>query len=292
MNRFEKKCFIGSATFHGLLLVVFLFGSAFLSSKKPLDMGPPVTIINAIPTDRPISSGGNPNAKPESAPPPPQTDPPKQELAKPEQIKPEKIKEPEVKPVVKDRKPDPKKDLTKDAPKPKSLVSTTVVTRSNEVLIAQQRAAAERTAAADRKYREDLARYREQQRQIAGEVGGILGSFGKSIGKAAVTEAIGPGGQAYANYGGLIGEIYKRAVYATQPQSDSDAEAVIKVVVGRSGEVRNSQWVRRTANPVLDKAVDRAMNSVRSLPPFPPESKDSERSFVITLAFQAKKVSA
>ncbi|HEY0549908.1 MAG TPA: TonB family protein, partial [Verrucomicrobiae bacterium] len=71
-----------------------------------------------------------------------------------------------------------------------------------------------------------------------------------------------------------------------------DAEAVIKVLIARSGEVRNSGWIRRTGNPVLDKAVDRAMNSVRSLPPFPPGSKDPERSINITIAFDAKKVSA
>jgi len=51
------------------------------------------------------------------------------------------------------------------------------------------------------------------------------------------------------------------------------------VSVGRVVPVRSSQWVRHTGNSVLDKAVDRAMNSVRSTARVP-AGKRKTRAFV------------
>ena len=68
--------------------------------------------------------------------------------------------------------------------------------------------------------------------------------------------------------------------------------AVIRVVVERSGAVKQATWVRKTGNPSLDKPVDRAMNAIRHVPPFPEGATDSERSFNINIGFEARRVSA
>jgi protein TonB len=311
MNRFEKKCFIGSAALHGLLLVVFLFGAAFLPSKKPEKMPPVITFYDATMTDRLIASGGNPNGNPEppaparqpvkvEAPQPQPPQPPKPEPVKPKEPDQVKVVEPrkDVKLVEKKEKGEvpvqppkkqPDKKLTETAiAKPR--VNTTLTRRTNDLArLERERADKE---ARDRKDREEMARYNAERQRIAAQVGGIIGGVGKSLSKSTVAMPIGPGAEAYVNYASLVGETYKRAVYAEHPQSDEDVEALIRVVVSRDGSVRNSQWVRRTGNPVLNKAVERAMNRVRSLPEFPPEAKDSERSFNITIAFEAKRVSA
>jgi len=310
MNRFEKKCFIGSAAFHGLLLLVLICGAAFLPSKKTEELPPVITIFGAQVTDRAIASGGNPNVTPTPTPPaaPPEPQQVQPSPPKPEPLPPKPEVKPEptvaVKPQVKP-KPEPKKDLVekddgdlavqkqpkKNITTTNSLISKTIIRRPNDTERIQKEAA-ERQARDRERDRQETARLNEQQRKFANEVGNIIGGVGKSINKAPVVQAAGPGGAAYVNYGSLVGEIYKRAVYATQPQSDQDAEALIKILVARDGTVRSSQWVRRTGNSVLDKAVDRAMNSVRSLPGFPSETKDLERSFNITIAFEAKRVSA
>lgn len=298
MSRFEKKCFIGSASFHGLLLVVFVFGAAFLPSKSNDKLPPVITIIDAKVTDRLVASGGNPNGNPNPPPPkpieqpqpaplPPPVDPPKKVVPEP--------KREEIKPKESVKQDTPKKqdktEVVQKESKPK--ISTTLVKHTNDV-VKTQREIAQRAAQAkaDRDYREAMAKYNEQRSRIAKEIGGVVGDVSRNLGRTTVAEPIGPGGAAYVNYNSLVVEIYKRAIYATHPQSDQDAEAVIRVSVTRDGIVRNSQWVRRTGNSVLDKAVDRAMTSVRSLPEFPPETKDSERSFKITIAFEAKRVSA
>ena len=293
MSRFEKKCFVGSATFHGLLLVIFFCGSAFFSSKTPRDMGRVITIENVKVTDGQTRGGGNPNAKQEPPPPAPRPEPPapqpppKQEVVQREE-KP-KITPKETKPEKGDLPINVAKPKNPEKDTPKSSLTGKPIKRTDTNLLAQIKREADERARRDKA---EAMRIAAERKQIADAVNGIVGGVGKSISKSTVAEAIGPGSAAYVNYGSLVGEIYKRAVYATQPQSDDDAEAVIKVIVGRSGDVRNSQWVRRTGNSVLDKAVDRAMNSVRSLPAFPPEAKDSERSFNIRIAFEAKKVSA
>src|SRR5215218_8469609 len=69
MSRFEKKCFIGSAGLHGLLLICFVFGSAFFVSKKTM-MLPPVVTMTAIATDKNVATGGNPDGGAAPAPAP------------------------------------------------------------------------------------------------------------------------------------------------------------------------------------------------------------------------------
>src|SRR5687767_12305757 len=97
MNRLQKKCFVASACLHGLLLVALVFGTAFLSPDKKLkDMGPVVDIVNAIPTDRMVNTGGNPNGNP--TPPAPAPEP-----AKPIQPPP-----PQAKAELEPPKPQPK----------------------------------------------------------------------------------------------------------------------------------------------------------------------------------------
>jgi TonB family protein len=308
MSRLEKKCVIGSAALHGLLLVTFLVGSAFIASKPHQNLPPVITLFDAKVTDRLIASGGNPNATPTPAapttpkvetpqPPPPE---PVQPVAKPTEAEPkqaerEVVKKPDVaKDTEKVKPPLTQKEKTKPVQKEannnsKTPLSLNPIKHTNETIRLQREMAARSREKAER---EAWDRYNAQRREVANKVGEIVGNVKNGLSHETVATVVGPGGAAYANYSSLIIEKYKAAVYATHPQSDDDAEAVIRIVVARDGTVRSSQWVKRTGNSVLDKTVDRAMNSVRSLPGFPPEAKDSERSFSITIAFDAKRVSA
>jgi TonB family protein len=309
MSRFEKKCFVGSAALHGLLLLVFLFGSAFLSSDKTMVLPPVVTLVNANVTDKLIASGGNPQAKP--AEPPPSAQPPKIQTPQPppeppkEEVKHDlKPKEPDPEPV-KPRKaeltktPEKKRDKTPDKTArkeektdPDKSLTSNHVKRTNNLELARQESARISREKAARAEREARARYDAQMREVANQVSGIVSGVRSGISHETVAEVVGPGGAAYVNYTSLIIEKYRAAVYASHPQSDTDAEAMIRVVIARNGTVRSSEWVRRTGNSVLNSAVDRAMKTVHSLPEFPPEAKDSERTFNITIAFEARKVSA
>ena len=140
MNRFEKKCFVGSATFHGVLLAVIFIGAAFSSNKVPSDAGP---VITMIPNLGAASSGNGvppPAAQPaKPAPPEPEPPQPKPEPVKapdPEPVKPKVAKRDEPKETEKEKGDLPvpvkklnDKKLAKEAPKtnaPSSLISKTI----------------------------------------------------------------------------------------------------------------------------------------------------------------------
>jgi protein TonB len=314
MNRLQKKCFVVSASLHGLLLVALVFGTAFLrSEKKMIDIGPVIDIVNAIPTDRMVNSGGNPNGNPNPpAPAPVQPPPPQPVRPPPPQPKPEpgppqpKPKPPEPKVV---KKPDPVPDVPKIkaeplVQKPKVVekkppvketpvakpISTKVVRRTNDpVRVAQalaQKAAREK---AERDYAKQVAQYNAERARVISQVGGIVGGVGKSLTHSTVVAPLGPGGLAFANYGAIVRDIYDRAWQVGRDLTGDDSVAVARVTIRRDGTVSDARIYRKSGNPVLDKSVQRALDSVTKLPAFPEGATDAERTFNIEFNLETRK---
>jgi TonB family protein len=219
----------------------------------------------------------------------------KKEVAKPKPVETKKeiVKDKGEMPVKKDTKKTPDKPKEVVENKPTRTISTNVIKRSNADLIAAQREAQKRLAddKAAREYAKAYGEYQRQMQALNSRIDGVIGGVGKSLGDKTVAVPLGDGGAAYVHYGSLVAEKYKQAVYASRPQGDEDAIAVIRIVVIRNGMVKDSDWVRKTGNSVLDKAVDRAMKDVRVLPRFPDGATDNERTFTINIGFEAKRVS-
>ncbi len=301
MNRFQQKCFLASAGLHGLLLMVLLFGSAFLVSKPPPDMSPVVNFINPKMTDGANNGGGNPNAR--SEPPPPAPQAPKPEPVKPEPVKPEpkpepvkpepvKVKVPEVKPLVTEHKPKPIKETPKETIKPtKPLISTTIVRRSNDVILAQQRAAADRAAKeADRKQREETARLTEQRNRIIDAATGIIGDVSRNLSHSMVVGTPGPGGEAFANYGSWVREVYERAWRVSPDLTDDSSSALARVTIRRDGSVAQASLFQKSASAALNKSVQRALEAVEHIgKPFPDGAREAERTFTIEFNLKTRK---
>ncbi|HTG44297.1 MAG TPA: hypothetical protein VK633_07165, partial [Verrucomicrobiae bacterium] len=130
MKRLQNKCLIASAFTHGLLLLLVVVGSAFVTRKPRVETTSfELLALPEMTVDEPnVVGGGNPNAKtPPQAPalPPEAAAPPKSEAIKPEpkpevkppepvketKVEPEVIREPvkpaEPKPEPKSKQPDP-----------------------------------------------------------------------------------------------------------------------------------------------------------------------------------------
>jgi TonB family protein len=310
MNRLQKKCFVVSAGLHGMLLVALVFGTAFQrSNKKMVDIGPVIDLVNAIPTDRPVNSGGNPNGNPnppapapapvQPLPPPPQ--PVKQEPVKPEpkpevkQVKkPDPVPEtPKVKaelPVTPPKKVVEKKPVKEATPAPKPAISTKVVRRTNDPARVQQELA-ERAARdkAEKEYARQVAQYQAERARLVSQVGGIVGGVGKSLSHSTVVAPLGPGGLAFANYGSIVRDIYDRAWHVGPDLTDDDSTAVARVTIRRDGTVEEAKIYRRSDNSLLNKSVQRALDSVRRIAPFPEGATDSERTFTIEFNLKTRK---
>jgi colicin import membrane protein len=289
MSRFEKKCFIGSATFHGLLLVVFLFGSAFFNSP-PKDMGP---VIDFFPGGAPAS--GEPPPAP--APPAPQIEQPQPTKVEPvKEVEPEPPKPREVKretpketEKIKGQLPIPvkaeKKDTAKDLTRPKSLVNTTVIRRSNVVdKAAIQLAQAQREKIA-REAREAQAR----RNQAISDINIIISGVNNGVSRSSVVSSIGTdssGGVASGRYGDGLKAIYDSKWILNADAYDDETAASVKVRVRRDGSVVSAIVTKPSGNAAFDRSVRAALNAVQTVLPFPSEMKDTEREF--TWKFERK----
>ena len=293
--------------FHTLLLAIFFLGSAFMSSKKSEPLPPVITML-AIPTDRPVSSGGSPKGNPEPPAPAPQPQvqqplvqpPPPQPVRAVKRVEPDPPKPAPRREVVKET-PQPKAEVPtkvpepkRSAPRPKDTaalrdLTNNVVTRSRSDSRAAADQARSRQIAAQRAAD---AKARAQQKAIASAVNGIIDGVGKSLSSSTVVEPLGPGGAAFVNYGSLVREVYDRAWVVPPSLTDDDSTARAEVVIARDGRVISARLIRRSGHPVLDKSVDRALDAVTRVAPFPEGTTDARRTFTINFNLRTKRFSA
>ena len=324
MNRTEKKCFLGSAAFHGLLAVTFLFGSAFFTShSKNNNVPPPITVIpeDAVKFVDGQSSGGKPGAPPPAKaaqpdkpapvaraekPPPPIAKPADKPVVKPpETLKPPKADKPkEPKQVAHEDKPEkhhgddvpPKskniKKVTNTATNETHRLTDHVVKRSTVDLAAirAQEAADAEAAQAERAYQDSLDRARKWQ-DVAGIAAGKIGGLGKGLTDRVVSvdgqNGLG-NGPATANWRAAVGLLYTRAWV---PPSDADASSTVdaRVTIARNGDVLSAHVVRSSGNASLDRSVERVLRKVRQAPPLPDNAREDQRTVTITFDLNVKQ---
>ena len=294
MNRLEKKCFVAATGSHLLLFCLIVFGSAFFVSKKekvPSDFKMRVVPSKLI--DAAFSGGGgDPTVKPseelqKGAPdaPPPAPEPRKPEPPKPEPAPPKP--EPAPDPVPEPPRTTAKKSPlplteTKRQPKPdtksraETIISELTPTKRND---GAKRKALEK-AAADARERSERA-WKEQNQKLAKQIGSTVDGLSQGFEKGTVVKAYGPGGEAYANYADWVHQVYDDAWNLSDMMSDQEFRVEVRVVIHRSGRVIDARIEKKSGNAALDRSVQKALEKVRTLPPFPEGSLDQQRTFNI-----------
>jgi len=296
MNRLQKKCLIGSAGFHLLLLVILIVGPAFLASrKKPADDMTVLDFIPAMAVDAKMSGGGTPNA----TPPPPQPVTPPAPAPQP-QVQPQPQAEP-PKPV--EPAPQPEKTFLEklftptppklepepvdapektEAPKPKHTIeiNTTKVKRTSKP---------DETKKADAQA-EERAQARIAQERRAQAVASALQSLHANLSSSTKIAIPGPGGASYANYAQIIKSIYTQAWIAPDDAEDDEATTKVSITVARDGSIISAQVIDESGSAPVDRSVRDTLNRVQSLPPFPEGAADDQRTFIISFNLKAKKL--
>ena len=296
MNRLEKKCLIASAGSHLLLLVILLAGAAFLPDKpKTPDSPPALRVVPQFLVDSLLSGGGgNPKAplvegqqklvapappKPAAPTPPKVQEPAKTEVKK--SAPPEPIKKTAIKPVKEQPVDIVKKDIkptpapTKTLPKPDL---GKVIVRDPA---AKARAEAEAKAQAEAK---------ERATRLAKQLNHTLQNLNNGLSKGTVVEINGPGGPAYANYAQWVKTVYEDAWDPADDLMDEDSTAQVTVTIAKNGDVITARLVKRSGVPALDKSVQRALDKVRFVAPFPEGAKEDQRTFNINFNLKAKRL--
>jgi TonB family protein len=289
MTRLQKKCLIATAGSH-LLVIVALFCSGFIKSTPKPDETQLLTVIPSTLIDAMASSGSKapepPKQQPIAQPPeptPPPPEPPKT-VAKPvEQVKQpdpeppkpvERLKPDDLAPMVKvEKKPTPKQHEIKVELKP-------VVRKTPKNTPDNSEAEAQAEAKAQQKARD------AKLRAIANAARSIRDNSSSSTS----VEMPGPGSVSYANYASAIKSIYDNAWKSPEDMSDADVNVRVSIVISRDGRVISARILNRSGDARVDASVQRALDRVDSVPPFPEGAKERERTFIINFNPQARRM--
>lgn len=288
MERLHKKCFVASACLHGLLLGVAVIGSGFLAGRKPdtvrvLEFIP----ANAVLTDGATSGGGNPHvttppaAGSPAAPPPPVA---KAAVPEPEPPKPARSAEsfslPKETTTAKKKSEATEKNIAKQETK-RDLGLNKKVTRTP-------------SKQTTTKSTSTNSQRNDAQREMAKRVGETLGVLTGGLSGGVGVEVPGPGGAAYVNYRDVVATIYqqryKQAVAAAGDIARGDTSADVAITIARDGRVVGREITRRSGNAALDRLVQRVLDAVTEIAPFPAGAKDERRTFNLTFELKADRI--
>lgn len=292
LSRLEKRCLVASAALHGLLVIIVVFGAAFITPQNKIL---PTERLNVVPTrliDGAFSGGGgNPKAprtdeqvKGVLNPPPVPNPPPAAEAPKPK---------PQTPPAAKETpKAPPAKEAAKKPVKlPDKLVGKTQDAEPPKIELKPVKGAdlARASAArAEARAREQAAAQAEAAREGAGRVAKALSGLRAGFEQGTAVETWGPGGEAYANYGTFVKAVYDDA-WAILGEADENATAWATVTIARDGRVTHSYISRRSGNALLDHSVEVTLEKVKFVAPFPEGAREKSRVFTIKFNLKSKR---
>ncbi|MBU6409437.1 MAG: energy transducer TonB [Verrucomicrobia bacterium] len=277
MNRLQKKCVMGTAGIHLLLLVTLLAGPAFFSrSAKPSD----THVLDVIPAsliDAALQSGVKNASAPAPAPPAPP-------LSQPQRTQPR---------VTAPAPPPPK-------PQP-SLVS-----RLEHYFTPAPKPAAE-PALRPQHARHQKERTQPQKIQISTQL--VHRAPGTQSANPRDTRAVrsaitalrnrfshepkidlaGSGSVAAADYASVVQSVYDAAWALPESIANDDENVKVLVTIARDGTVVSARIVTPCGDGPVDASVQRALDRVRFVAPFPQGVADAQRTYPIIFNPRLKK---
>src|SRR6266540_1088849 len=294
MTRLQKKCFLASAALHGLLVLVILFGAAFLGPPKEKSLPNRINVVPSRLIDALLAGGGgNPNlprtddqvkgnslnpahSSPEPLPPPP----------KPAEIvRAREVPQPQARPdPVRTETPKTPTARPAEIPRPNATTKTPVPTKDTLDLVPTVRGPNPKDKAkADAQAQEAARKQAEYCRELAAKLGEV--TSGLKAGFEGGTKVVvgGDGGEAYSNYALLVQTVYDNAWQVLPDLAIQEFAVTAEIIIARDGHIVSQRILRRSGNASMDRSVQRALDKVKNtgLSPFPKEARDDERTFNI-----------
>lgn len=283
MDRLAKKCVITSAIIHGTLVLVLLVGPAFLSSDAPPPASEILTIIPDIASmdGAAVNGFGTPNgglSQPKPLPPTPKPPEPVPPTPKPVEKAPEPRDEP--KPVVNTSKPaDPTEPS--DKPRKPQINLTEIVRKPSPTTKPNNNADAEKAKAiADAK--------RKAQRVFETAANNIRSGSATSVDVGPVGVATGTG-PSIAAFNDILRTICFNNWHEPSDVVSEDGVVKVTFTIARDGTVISSRITKPSGDAALDRSVQRALDSINTIAPFPDGWKESQRQFQISFNLKAKR---
>jgi colicin import membrane protein len=280
MNRLQKKCAIATAGIHLLLLLVLLFGSAFFSPRPKPDDTQLLDVIPANLIDAAFNSGVRQAAPPAPAPvvvPPPQPTPPTpvvQPAPQPPAPKPVVTPPPTLTERLKEMfTPEPVPEPAKPAPKKAE-------TKPHQIQINTQLVARTAPKNSASKPQSDVK-----------AINSALKNLRNNLSAPTEVNLRGDSTVAYANYGNVVTSVYHQKWITLDPSGMEKDNAVIifKVTIASDGAVISARIITPSGDANVDTAVQRMLDNVTVIAPFPEGATEKERSY--TINFNATRTS-
>jgi TonB family protein len=285
MNRLQKKCLIAAAGTH-LLVVVAVLCSGFITSKPKPDDSQVLDVIPANLIDAAFNSGVKgaqpPPPKPITKPPEPQPQP------TPEPPKPVVIPQPKPEPVAPPEKIQPEDlkpaDLPEPKPKPKPHEIKPDLTKAVRKVTDDSAAEAEKAAKAAAKEAKRLANERAKAFQRAAR------SIKENSSTSTSVDMPGDSTVAYANYASIVKSVYTQAWVPPDDTASDDANVKVSVTIANDGSVVSAHIVGPSGDASVDRSVQKTLDRVSEIAPFPDGATDKERTYIINFNLKAKRM--
>jgi TonB family protein len=278
MNRLQKKCAIATAGIHLLLLLVLVFGSAFFSPRPKPDDTQLLDVIPANLVDVALNSGVRGATPPPPAPivtPPPQPVPPAPAV----QPTPPP---PAPKPVVTPTPTIPEKLAQFFEPKPKPAKPTpeTPEPKPHQIqpnLTQVTRVAPKNPTTPDNPRRDTLA------------ISAAIRNLQKNLSPGTTIDMPGESTVTYANYASVVKSIYDQAWTLPDSIANDDENVKVTVTIARDGTVISSHIIEKAGDAPVDNSVQRTLDRVSFIAPFPDGATDKQRTYTINFNPKAKR---
>jgi TonB family protein len=275
MNRLQKKCAIATAGIHLLLLLILVFGSAFFSPRPKPDDTQLLDVIPANLIDAAFNSGVR-NATPPAPAPVVVPQPPAPPTPAVQPAPPPPVPRPVVTPppTISERlenffKPEPVRPAPETTePQPHKIqVNLTPVVRT----------APKNSPTAD------------NSQQTARAINAAIRNLKRNFSPSTTVEMPGDSTVAYANYASVVKSIYDQAWTLPDSIANDDENVKVTVTIASDGTVISARIIERAGDMPVDASVQRTLDRVTFIAPFPEGATEKERSYTINFNPKAKR---
>jgi len=270
MNRLQKKCVIATVGIHLLLLLILVFGSAFFSSRPKPDDTQLLDVIPANLIDAAFSSGVKGATPPPPAPvvvPPPQPAPPtptfqpRPPVPKPVVPPPPTLMERVERVFTPEPKPEPAKPAPeKPEPQPHKIQPNLTPTVRT----------APKNNSTPKNSRRDTQAFNNTLKKLK-----------KNLSSPTEVTLPGDSSVAYANYGDVVVSVYHNAWTPPDGMDSASVTVQFKVTIASDGTVISARIITPSGDTSVDSAVQRMLDRVTVIAPFPEGATEKERSYTI-----------
>jgi TonB family protein len=290
MNQLQKKCAIGTAGIHLLLLFILIFGPAFFNQQPKTDN----TVLDVIPAnlvDAALNSGVRDAQAPQPAPaaiPPSLLRPPPPLPAPAPTPEPKVVQPPQPAPTPSPSLLDQFEKMFRQT-KPTPTVTPNLKPTDRTEKSHDDNVKVNLTPVKHRDFSKNNPSHDNTSDSRA--INTALTSLKHSLSSSTKIDMPGNASAAYANYATVVKSVYEQALRAHLPAqvAGNDEYTKVSVTIANDGTVISSEIISRSGDTTWDEAVQSTLDQVTFVARFPDGATEKERHYTLSFNPEVEK---